>query len=118
LINVDDNNAAIGELYSTLESNGVVSSIKEFNKDWLNRSEGYLRYLRLNKKQASVDALAICSSKLKHYCRLMRMSKQTKFNTLIQTFEMHTNRFDNMIMQQSEIKWIDKMKADEKETMH
>ena len=118
LMTIEDNTSAIKELYKTLASVGIVENLKEFNEDWLNRGEGYLRYLKHNKKQASVSALAICSSKLKHYSRLMRKSQKQRYSDLIDAFEKNANRFDTMIMEQSHIKWADKMASMEGRTIH
>ena len=54
-----NNQTALNEIYDTLSNIGIVDTKKEFYKDWLNRSEGYVRYLKHNNKQPSSDALAI-----------------------------------------------------------
>ena len=53
-----------------------MDSKREFYKDWLNRSEEYVRWLKHSNKQPSADTLAICSSKLKHYGRRMTATER------------------------------------------
>ena len=55
---------------------------REFYEDWLNRSEGYVCYLKHNNKQPSTDALAICSSKLKHYSKVLQQKNTSKMMEL------------------------------------
>ena len=43
----------------------------EFSRDWLARSECYMRTLRFKQANPSVDTLAICASKLQHYASCM-----------------------------------------------
>ena len=50
----------------------VVSSESEFSKDWLGRSECYLRSLRFKGTTPSVGCVAICASKLQHYGVVMQ----------------------------------------------
>lgn len=64
------------EVFDTLKRIGVVSSESEFSKDWLGRSECYLRSLRFNGLQPSVSSIAVCASKLQHYGRRMRATEQ------------------------------------------
>ena len=54
-----------------LQEIGAVSSESEFSKDWLCRSEYYLRTLRFKCVKPSVGTLAICASKLQCYGRCM-----------------------------------------------
>ena len=57
----------INEVFELLISIRAVDSESEFSKDWLGRSECYLRTLRFKQKEPSVGTLAICASKLQHY---------------------------------------------------
>ena len=41
-----NNQTALNEIYNTLSNIGVVDTKREFYIDWLNRSEGYVRYLK------------------------------------------------------------------------
>ena len=98
----------IEEIYTTLVKLGVVDTKKEFYRDWLNRSEGYLRYLKHAGKQPSVDALAICSSKLKHYSTLL---KQNHHALLAAEFVAYSNKLDAIIFLNSKTKWMNLMHA-------
>ena len=70
-----DTTTTINELYEALHSEGIVTTRKEFYKDWLNRSECYFRHLKLHNKTPSADTLAICSSKLKYYSSLLEKTR-------------------------------------------
>ena len=78
-----DNQTALNEIYDTLSTIGVVDTKREFYIDWLNRSEGYLSALKHYDKQPSADALAICSSKLKHYSKLLQQKNNTKMIEIV-----------------------------------
>ena len=58
-------------VFELLQQIGAVSSESEFSKDWLCRSECYMRTLRFKRAKPSVGTLAICASKLQHYGRCM-----------------------------------------------
>ena len=57
----------LNEVFELLQQIGAVSSESEFSKDWLCRSECYMRTLRFKRVKPSVGTLAICASKLQHY---------------------------------------------------
>jgi hypothetical protein len=59
--------AVISEVFELLQQIGAVSSESEFSRDWLARSECYMRTLRFKQANPSVGTLAICASKLQHY---------------------------------------------------
>ena len=64
------------EVYELLEGIGAVNNESEFSKDWLGRSECYLRTCRFKRVEPSVSAIAICASKLQHYGRCMTVTGQ------------------------------------------
>lgn len=64
------------EVYELLRRLGAVASESEFSKDWLGRSECYLRHLRFKGTGPSVGSVAICASKLQHYGQLMEHSER------------------------------------------
>ena len=41
-----NNQTALNEIFNTLSNIGIVDTKREFYEDWLNRSEGYVRYLK------------------------------------------------------------------------
>ena len=104
-----DNQTALNEIYDTLSTIGVVDTKREFYIDWLNRSEGYVRYLKHNNKQPSTDALAICSSKLKHYSKLLQQKNTTKMIELASVFTTYSTKLDLMICDNSTSKWMKQM---------
>ena len=48
----------INTTYSTLKAIGVVDSKSEFYKDWLNKSDSYIRVLNCKNLQPSTNTLA------------------------------------------------------------
>ena len=113
-----DNQITLNEIYNKLSSIGVVDSKREFYKDWLNRSEGYVRWLKHTNKQPSADTLAICSSKLKHYSRLLTQKKDAKFVELASVFSDYSTKLDLMIFDNSTTKWMELMEDDSNKTIH
>ena len=61
----------LNDVFELLQHIGAVSSESEFSKDWLARSECYMRTLRFKQANPSVGTLAICASKLQHYANCM-----------------------------------------------
>ena len=111
-------NHTLNEIYSTLSAVGIVDSKREFYKDWMNRSEGYVRWLKHSKKEPSADTLAICSSKLKHYSRLLRQKKGTQFIELASVFSDYSTKLDLMIFDNSKTKWMELMENETNNTIH
>lgn len=68
----------LNEVFEVLRSIGVVGSESEFSRDWLGRSECYLRGLRFNGLEPSVSSIAVCASKLQHYGLRMCATKEHK----------------------------------------
>ena len=66
----------LNDVFELLVQIGAVSSESEFSKDWLCRSECYMRTLRFKRVKPSVGTLAICASKLQHYGRCMTATEQ------------------------------------------
>ena len=94
----------INEVFDLLISIRAVDSESEFSKDWLGRSECYLRTLRFKQKEPSVRTLAICASKLQHYGKRMVLTEEHKrigdqFLKLSEKCHQHINA-------QSEAKWL------------
>ena len=61
----------LDEVYDLLKKIGAVDNESEFSRDWLARSECYMRTLRFKQANPSVGTLAICASKLQHYASCM-----------------------------------------------
>lgn len=103
------------ETYRLLTDIGVVSTRKEFNRDWLGVSESYFRCLRFNKKQPSTQTLATCSSKLKHYSFLFEQRSDANSRVLANQFSSLASRLDSIIHTNSKIKWLSIMELAEAE---
>ena len=113
-----NNQTALNEIYDTLSNIGVVDTKREFYEDWLNRSEGYVRYLKYNNKQPSTDALAICSSKLKHYSKVLQQKNTSKMMKLASVFATYSTKLDLMICDNSTSKWMKLMNDKSNTTVH
>ena len=55
------------EVYALLKAIGAVANEAEFSRDWLGRSESYVRGLRFKGLGASTGSLAIFASELQNY---------------------------------------------------
>jgi hypothetical protein len=66
----------LNEVFSLLKSIDAVRTESEFSRDWLGRSESYLRGLRFNGFEPSVSSIAVCASKLQHYGQRMCATEQ------------------------------------------
>ena len=64
------------EVYELLRSIGAVANEAEFSRDWLGRSESYVRGLRFKGLGASTGSLEIFASKLQYYGKQMRDTVQ------------------------------------------
>jgi hypothetical protein len=87
----------LNEVLEVLKSIGAVRSESEFSRDWLGRSECYLRNMRFNGAEPSVHSVAVCASKLQHYGERMCATQQHKqlgeeFLLLAQQCHKHINR--------------------------
>jgi hypothetical protein len=87
----------LNEVFTVLKRIGAVRSESEFSRDWLGRSECYLRSLRFNGLEPSVSSIAVCASKLQHYGKRMRATEQHRalgdeFVELAEQCHKHINR--------------------------
>lgn len=57
----------LNEAFELLKELKAVSSESAFSKDWLGRSECYLRTLRFHGGKPSLATIAVCASRLQHY---------------------------------------------------
>lgn len=57
----------LNDVYQLLRHVNAVNSESEFSKEWLGRSDCYLRTCRFKKVQPSIGAVAICASKLQYH---------------------------------------------------
>jgi hypothetical protein len=61
----------LNEVFELLTQIDVVNSESEFSRDWLGRSDCYLRTVRFKGAKPSIGAIAICASKLQHHGKKM-----------------------------------------------
>lgn len=66
------------EVFCVLKGAGAVSSESEFSRDWLGRSESYLRNIRFNDLEPSLSSIAMCASKLQHFGEELLDDEQSK----------------------------------------
>lgn len=94
----------INEIFELLRRIQAVSNESEFSKDWLGRSECYLRTLRFKGGEPSVATIAICASKLQHYGN--QLVKQTNHRQLGERFLDLSQQCHAQINQQSRAMWL------------
>ena len=94
----------LDDVYQLLHGIGAVRSESEFSKDWLGRSDCYLRTLRFKRMPPSVGSIAICASKLQHYGQ--RMLATTEHKQLGQRFVSLSNACHRQINSQSKQQWM------------
>ena len=94
----------LDDVYQLLHGIGAVRSESEFSKDWLGRSECYMRTLRFKCLQPSVGSIAICASKLQHYGQ--RMLATTEHKQLGERFVSLSNACHLQINMQSKQQWM------------
>lgn len=70
--------AILNDVYQLLCQMKAVDSESEFSRDWLGRSDCYLRACRFKNAEPSLGTLAICASKLQHHGNLMLNSNNNK----------------------------------------
>jgi hypothetical protein len=86
----------LNEVFEVLRSIGAVRSESEFSRDWLGRSECYLRSLRFVGTEPSISSVAVCASKLQHYGTRMCATHEhehlgEKFLSLAEQCHTHIN---------------------------
>ena len=95
----------LSEVYELLKSKQLVSSEGEFSKDWLGRSECYLRTLRFKGANPSVGSVATCASKLQHYGAVLK--RTATHQVMGSQFLQLSEACHDYINQQSKSVWWD-----------
>ena len=83
---------------------GAVANEAEFSRDWLGRSESYVRGLRFKGVGASTGSIAICASKLQYYGK--RMYESSAHSELGKQFLELSGECYNMINEEAEAQWL------------
>ena len=76
----------------------------EFSKDWLGKSESYVRGLRFKGVDASTGSLAICASNLQHYGKQTRNT--VRYRQLGKEFLELSRERHNTINEETEAVWL------------
>lgn len=92
------------KVYELLRNIGAVANEAEFSRDWLGRSECYMRMLRFKGIGASTGSIAICASKLQHYGK--RMFESSAHSELGKQFLELSREYHNMINEEAEVLWL------------
>lgn len=95
----------LAEVYETLRDVGVVQSESEFSRDWLGRSECYLRTVRFKQTQPSISSIAVCASRLEHYGR--RMQQTARHRALGARFVALAAECHRQINRTCEAEWLE-----------
>ena len=98
----------INTTYSTLKAIGVVDSKSEFYKDWLHKSDSYIRVLNCKNLQPSTNTLAVCSSKLKYYGDMLVNKSDKKRKGIGKEFIELSKNLDNAIIENCKKDWFEK----------
>jgi len=99
----------LNDVFDLLQQIGAVSSESEFSKDWLCRSECYMRTLRFKRVKPSVGTLAICASKLQHYGRCMTAAEQ--HTKLAERFIELSDKCHKQINSDAKAWWCDEVRV-------
>ena len=92
------------EVYELLRNIGAVANEAEFSRDWLGRSECYMRMLRFKGIGASTGSIAIFASKLQHYGK--RMFESSAHSELGKQFLELSRECHNTINEEAEAVWL------------
>ena len=92
------------KVYELLRNIGAVANEAEFSRDWLGRSECYMRMLRFKGIGASTGSVAICASKLQHYGK--RMFESSAHSELGKQFLELSRECHNTINEEAEAQWL------------
>lgn len=92
------------EVLDLLKQLNVVTCESEFSRDWLHRSECYLRTCRFKGVEPSVSSVAVCASKLQHYGN--QMIRSDKHTQLGETFLSLSERCHEYINERAEHEWM------------
>ena len=98
------NNTVLNEAYKLLKTMNAVKNESEFSRDWLGKSESYIRMLRFENKEASSGCIAVCGSKLAHYGN--RMIETKDYRNLGRQFLRLSERCSKLINERAEATWL------------
>lgn len=94
----------LNDVLDLLIEHQLVSSESEFSKDWLGRSESYLRVQRFHNEPPSIGSVATCASKLQHYGK--RLSETGRHDALSDRFIELSDACHRYINMRCEDGWL------------
>lgn len=94
----------LNEVFDLLVEHRLVNSESEFSRDWLGRSESYMRGLRFHNEMPSAGSIAICASKLQHYGA--RLDENESYAELAHEFLTLSQRCHNEINKRAQMSWL------------
>lgn len=97
------NNKTLKDVYTLLKDIGAISNESEFSKEWLGKSECYMRLIRHKRTQPSDGVMAVVASKLNHYGNKMKQS--TEHKRLGERFIQLSNSCHQSIEENAFAKW-------------
>lgn len=98
------NNLVLKRTYELLRAANIVRTESEFSKEWLDKSESYLRMLRFENKEASNGCIAVCGSKLRHYGNRMIGTKE--YRNLGKQFLELSEKCNELINEKADSTWL------------
>jgi predicted CopG family antitoxin len=101
------NNMILNETYELLKKMNAVKNESEFSREWLGKSESYIRMLRFGNKEASNSCIAVCGSKLAHYGN--RMIETKEYKNLGRQFLKLSEQCSKLINERAEAAWLRKV---------
>ena len=96
--------AVLEDVLAMLKEHRLVDNESEFSRDWLGRSESYLRVQRFHKEAPSISCIAICASKLQHYGQ--RLAENGGQDELAERFIQLSEECHRHINAESETIWL------------
>lgn len=88
-----------------LKRSGAVQNTPEFCHCWLGRNEGYIRTLRHQKLEPSINTLAVCANKLGYYAEKLRGSQRREHQLWANRLERLKQLCDGAIAQRAQSVW-------------
>ena len=96
--------SVLNRVFCFLREQGLVESESDFSRDWLARSECYLRSVRFKGVQPSVSTVAVCASKLHYYAE--RMRERGTHSELAAQFSELSEQCHQCINSKAEAAWL------------
>jgi hypothetical protein len=93
------------EVRNSLLRMNVIQNEREFCESWLCKSECYLRTLKVNRIDASADALATLASKLGHYAEEISANAQGRDIRKAREYMRLKQLCEQSLFAQAERKW-------------